>query len=194
MSGHRAEINVWDPLVRVFHWSLVVGFFTAYLSGEDWLTAHVYAGYLVAGLIAWRLLWGFVGTRYARFSDFVRPPGEVMTYLRDLLHGRARRYLGHNPAGGAMIVMLLAGLVILSLTGLALFGAHDQAGPLAALMAGTPEALEELLEETHEFFANLTLLLVAVHIGGVIGESLRHRENLVRAMISGRKHDLGESS
>ncbi len=185
--NEAGEIRVWDPLVRVFHWLLVAGFFIAYLSGDEWMTLHVYAGYLVAGLVAFRLLWGVVGTRYARFTDFVKPPREVVAYLRDMLRGRERRYIGHNPAGGLMIVALLLSLIGISLTGLALYGAHDEAGPLAGLMAGSGEFWEEALEEVHEFLANLTLLLVAVHVAGVIFESLRHGENLVRAMLTGRK-------
>ena len=184
---HDDEIKVWDPLVRLFHWLLVAGFFIAYLSGDEWLTVHVWAGYLVAGLILFRLLWGFVGPRHARFSDFVVAPAQVRAYLTDMLKGRERRYLGHNPAGGLMIVALLLGLAAISLTGLALYGVEDQAGPLAGLMAGSGEFTEDVLEELHEFFANLTLLLVAIHVAGVVWESLRHGENLVRAMITGRK-------
>ncbi len=184
---HDDEIKVWDPLVRLFHWLLVAGFFTAWLSGDDWLTVHVWAGYLVAGLILFRLLWGFVGPRHARFSDFVVPPAQVRAYLADMLKGRERRYLGHNPAGGLMIVALLLGLAAISLTGLALYGVEEQAGPLAGLMAGSGGFVEDVLEELHEFFANLTLLLVAIHVAGVLWESLRHGENLVRAMITGRK-------
>ena len=100
-------IKVWDPLVRVFHWSLAAGFFTAYLTADEWRKLHVYAGYLIAGLVAFRVVWGLVGSRHARFTDFVAGPKAVGRYLLQLLQGRSPRYLGHNPAGGAMVVALL---------------------------------------------------------------------------------------
>src|SRR5512140_848312 len=106
-----ATIKVWDPLVRVFHWSLATLFLTAYLTGEDAGQMHIAAGYAIAGLIALRIVWGFVGPRHARFSNFVRPPQEVLAYLRDVAQLRAPRYLGHNPAGSAMIIALLVMLV-----------------------------------------------------------------------------------
>ena len=179
-------VLVWDPLVRLFHWSLVAGFAVAYLSGDEWLSPHVWSGYLVGVLVLFRLLWGVVGSRHARFSDFVRGPAKVRDYLRGLLHGEAPRYLGHNPAGGAMIVLLLLGLVATTLSGLALYGAADQAGPLAGLVP-TGHDWHEALEEVHEVAANLTVALVVVHILGVIVSSRLHGENLVRAMINGRK-------
>ena len=101
------EVKVWDPLVRVFHWTLVIGFFTAYFTEgeEETLFLHTWAGYTVAGLVLVRLLWGFIGTRHARFSDFVRRPTVVKDYLSDVLRLKPQRYLGHNPAGGLMIVL-----------------------------------------------------------------------------------------
>ena len=176
------ETKVWDPLVRLFHWSLVVCFCLAFLTEDELQTLHVYAGYLIMGLLALRLIWGFVGTRHARFSDFIRPPSEVVSYLKDMGHNRAPRHLGHNPAGGAMIVALLISLLLTTLTGVGVYGVEG-AGPTTGWFTGPGEALEEI----HEFLANFTLLLVVVHVTGVILGSLMHRENLVRAMISGRK-------
>lgn len=95
------RIRVWDPLVRIFHWALVGGFATAFIVEDGLLGVHVWAGYLVLSLIAVRLIWGLIGTRHARFSDFVRKPSDVLAYVRDALRLRAPRYLGHNPAGGA---------------------------------------------------------------------------------------------
>ncbi|BAN69279.1 cytochrome b/b6 domain-containing protein [endosymbiont of unidentified scaly snail isolate Monju] len=180
-------IKVWDPLVRIFHWSLVAGFFVAYLTEDDFMTLHVWAGYLVGGLVAFRIVWGFIGSKHARFSDFVRPPGEVIAYLKAELAGRARRYLGHNPAGGAMVVALLLSLVLTVVTGLIIYGGDECAGPLASYLCGTGEAFDELGEEVHEFFANLTLLLVVLHVVGVVLSSRLHGENLVHAMLTGRK-------
>ncbi|MDG4548949.1 MAG: cytochrome b/b6 domain-containing protein [Candidatus Contendobacter sp.] len=194
------EITVWDPLVRLFHWTLVIAFTLAYLSqGEpfeelqdrldgEWLQAiHVWAGYTIAGLLLFRLFWGFAGPCHARFADFVRGPRATLRYVREVLTLRAPRYLGHNPAGGAMIVTLLLSLTVTAVAGLVLYGADKGLGPLAGLLADSGEATIHSIEEVHEFFANLTLLLVVGHLVGVIWESLLHRENLAHAMITGRK-------
>lgn len=181
------QIKVWDPAVRVFHWALVLAFTTAYLSGEDWLTVHVYAGYTALGLIAFRLLWGLIGTRHARFTDFVASPRAALAYARDAVLLRARRYVGHNPAGGLMILVVLASLLLTVLSGLAVYAADQQAGPLVGALGGAGERWKHTLEEAHEFLANFTLVLVFVHVAGVVFESLAHGENLVRAMFTGRK-------
>lgn len=185
-------VKVWDPLVRVFHWSLVAAFALAYVTEDDWLGVHTVAGYTVLGLVGFRLLWGLVGTRYARFSSFVRGPRVVGAYLRDMLRGRERRHLGHNPAGAAMILALLAGLLLTGITGLAVYGIEPGAGPLAGWLAGAGHGWEEFFEETHEFFANATLALVGLHVAGVLLSGWRHGENLVRAMVTGRKKASSE--
>ncbi|HEY9198979.1 MAG TPA: cytochrome b/b6 domain-containing protein [Gammaproteobacteria bacterium] len=185
------EVKVWDPLVRVFHWTLVAAFFTAYFTeGEDeTLTLHTWAGYIVLGLILVRLLWGFIGTRHARFSDFVYRPAAVKDYVVSVLKLSPRRYLGHNPAGGLMIVALIVSLFMTTFFGMALYAAGEQAGPLAGWLGTLGESWEDVFEEVHEFFANFTLFLVVVHVAGVVVESLLHRENLVRAMFTGRKRE-----
>ncbi len=194
------EVPVWDPLVRLFHWTLFISFCAAWftegelfeglqdrLNGEWLQLVHIWAGYTIAGLLVFRVLWGFVGPRYARFSDFVYRPGIVLAYVRDVLTLRARRTLGHNPAGGAMIVALLLGLTATVVTGLALYGADKGLGPLAAMLAESSDAVIDTIKEAHEVATNFTLLLVAGHLLGVVWETLLHRENLVRAMITGRK-------
>ena len=186
----QKQVRVWDIFVRLFHWGLVAGFTIAYLTEEELLSLHVAAGYAVAGLVALRLLWGFIGTRHARFSDFVYRPAQVRAFLRDTLRLRARRYIGHNPAGGAMILLMLASLALTSISGMALYGMGESAGPLA--MLGTSwSGLTEPVEEMHEFFANFTLLMVLIHVAGVLVESLIHRENLVKAMLTGLKRAPG---
>lgn len=187
--SHAQEIKVWDPLVRIFHWTLVAAFAIAFITeGEDsTLYLHSWAGYTVLGLVLFRLVWGLIGTRHARFTDFVRSPVEALTYGKDALLGRARRYIGHNPAGGLMIVLLLFSLLMTGVMGVALLGIEEQAGPMAGMMAGVGHDTGEVIEEVHEFFANATLFLVVIHVLGVLVESLLHRENLVRSMFNGRK-------
>ena len=181
------QVKVWDPLVRIFHWSLVIAFFTAYFTEDDLLQVHVWAGYTVLALVLWRLVWGVIGTRHARFADFIVRPAAVIGYLKDVVALRAKRYIGHNPAGAAMIIALLVSLLLASLSGLAVYGADQGAGPLAAWMSGMGEWGEDALEEIHEFFANLTLILVIAHVAGVAVSSLLHHENLPRAMVTGYK-------
>ena len=182
----KKQIKVWDPLIRIFHWTLVGAFAIAFVTEDEWLIPHVYAGYTVIALLAIRLFWGFIGTRYARFSDFVRPPREAMNYLKGMLSHRSKRYIGHNPAGGLMILVLLISLLITSLSGLVTYGIEGF-GPLADWLQGLGVWNDETFEEIHEFFANFTLLLVAIHLAGVLVGSLAHGENLVRAMITGVK-------
>jgi cytochrome b len=184
--NQQNEINVWDPLIRLFHWILVAAFVTAFLTEDEWMTLHSYAGYTIAGLLTFRFVWGLIGPRYARFSDFVKSPAVVIDYLKELTRFRAKRYIGHNPAGGAMIVGLLLSLFVTTATGMLAYGATGS-GPLVDLFTTRSSYGSEWLEEIHEFFANFTLLLVAVHLGGVILESLLHKENLVRSMFNGLK-------
>ena len=187
MASGNERVRVWDPLVRLFHWGLVAGFAAAYLSGDDWLRVHVIAGYVVAGLVTFRLVWGFVGSRHARFSDFVRPPATVMAYLKAMVGFRARRHVGHNPAGGAMVVALLLSLAATVVSGMALYGHQEFLGPLAFLTSGLPDSAGGVLKEVHEFFADLSVTLVVLHLAGVVFASIQHRENLVRAMLTGWK-------
>jgi cytochrome b len=168
-----ATIKVWDLFVRVFHWSLATLFVVAYATGDEIERVHIAAGYTIAGLLALRIVWGFVGPRHARFASFVRPPREVLAHLRDLVLLRAPRHLGHNPAGGAMIIALIAMLAATCTTGYMM----------------TTDAFwgASWVEDVHETLANTTLGLVAFHVLGVLIASFAHRENLVKAMITGRK-------
>ena len=200
-------VKVWDPLVRIFHWSLVVFFFTAYASAEEAEGLHVFAGYVVLALVLFRIIWGFVGTKHARFTDFVYGPAAIARYLKGLFTGRPAHYLGHNPAGGVMVIALLVFLLLTCWSGLETYGAEGH-GPLAGGGASiasvahadgddddderyehrpAAEGDEEFWEEVHEFFAGFTLFLVIVHILGAIVSSVLHRENLIMAMVTGRK-------
>ncbi len=193
------EVKVWDRFVRVGHWLLAGGFLVAYFTEDDFLTVHVWAGYLVGTIVCLRIIWGFVGSRHARFRDFLYSPRQAFTYLRDTLRGRAKRYLGHSPAGAVMVYALLVAVLATTGSGLMVYAYDKHAGPLADAVAQqyagmtkkerhqASEAAEDFWEETHEVLANLTLFLVVLHIAGVAFSSLAHRENLVRAMITGRK-------
>ncbi len=179
------QIKVWDTGVRLFHWSLAGAFFIAYISEDDWPLTHLYSGYLIGILLLFRLIWGFSGSRHARFRDFVYTPSTIIGYLKQAIRLRAPRHLGHNPAGGAMVLLLIAVLSITVISGIALYGIVDFSGPLAGLMRG--EQAADVVEAIHETGANLTLLLIAVHLLGVAHSSIEHHENLVKSMITGLK-------
>lgn len=168
-----ATVKVWDPFVRFFHWSLVTLFVIAYATGDEIEKVHIAAGYAIAGLLALRIVWGFIGPRHARFADFVKSPREALSYLRDTLLFRARRYIGHNPAGGLMVIALIVMLAATSLSGY--------------LMTTNAYWGSKAMEEIHEALANATVALVALHVLGVLLASFTHRENLVKAMVTGRK-------
>ena len=195
------RIKVWDIAVRIFHWSLVVLYVVSYLTGEDESALHNYAGYGVLGLIVFRMVWGVVGTRHARFTDFIYGPGKTLAYAKALLSRQPAHYLGHNPLGGWMVVALLVTLFITCWSGMEYIGSKGE-GPLAAdtgmvisvALANDDEDEDEeheegdeFWEEVHEVFANLTLLLVILHIAGVLAASLVHRENLAKSMVNGYK-------
>ncbi|MFZ3034723.1 MAG: cytochrome b/b6 domain-containing protein [Parvibaculum sp.] len=205
-TGPSSKVRVWDPLVRVFHWGLVAAFATAWLTADELQPVHEIAGYTVAGLVVFRLGWGLVGSRYARFAQFLKGPGETLAYLGDMTRGRERRYLGHNPAGAAMIVALLVTLSGTAFTGWLM---EDEARvamlpSIPAIVApawadddgdarvyGERGEVEGPLKEVHETLANLMLLLAALHVGGVVLASFRHHENLARAMVTGDKRGPG---
>lgn len=203
------EIKVWDIATRTFHWSLVLCFFTAYITGEDDSLLHIYSGYIIIGLLGFRLVWGIIGPKYIRFTQFVYGIKPTLAYLKSLLLRRPLYYLGHNPLGGWMIVLLLVTLSLTSWTGLELY-AQEGKGPLASAvnnliapvtaddrqdteaaeekrLARENERGKEWLEDLHEGLASFTLLLVFLHIGGVFLSSWIHKENLARAMLTGNK-------
>jgi cytochrome b len=210
-------VRVWSPVIRIGHWTLVAAFAIAYLTEDDQLTVHTWAGYVAAAAVLVRLLWGIFGPEQDRLSHFLRPPGEVLRYLGDALRLRSKRYLSHSPAGAVMGLALLAAMAATAGTGMVVLAQDKNAGPLApwfgtaagqaglSLVApayadsddrdrrrghgfGEGEGHEEsALADVHEFFANLTLVLILLHVTGVALASLSHRENLVRSMITGSK-------
>ena len=210
-------IKVWDIAIRVFHWTLVGCYALAFISSENIPKLHVFFGYSVLFLVLFRILYGFVGKKYARFSDFLYRPAQIADYLKGLLIGRPKHYIGHNPAGGLMIVILLLSLLSLTLSGIKAYGIKGH-GPLAkheiSFMTNAfadsddkedrdkhnshnrrsqknhrteKNEKDEFWEEVHETIAYFTLFLVSIHIMGVLVSSIVHQENLIKAMITGRK-------
>lgn len=172
-DARRRRVTVWDAPVRVFHWVAVLSFFGAWITAESerWRLVHVTLGYTLAGLVAFRLLWGLVGTRHARFANFVRGPKVVGRYLASLVRGRPEHHTGHNPAGAWAIVGLLALAALVTFSGWATYN----------------EVWGGWTEDLHEGAANAMMALVLVHVAGVVVSSWLHRENLVAGMVSGRK-------
>lgn len=213
------QVYVWDRLVRIFHWSLVLLFCLSYLSGEEEHWIHSYSGYAIFTLISLRVVWGFIGSEHARFVDFVYSPHIVARYLVSLASGSPKRYLGHNPAGGLMVITLLLALFATTLSGMKLYAVEEGKGPFAGEITVGHRAYassgdhdddddygdgkyknrvyeskehdnedeEEFWEEVHETSVNALLFLIATHIAGVLFSSWRHKENLVKAMITGNK-------
>jgi cytochrome b len=172
-DANSRRILVWDAPTRVFHWLMVLSFFGAYLSAESerWRLIHVTLGYTMAALVGFRVVWGLLGTRYARFAEFVRSPAAALRYLTGLARGRPQHYVGHNPAGAFAIIAMLLLACAVTVTGWAAY--NDIGG--------------DWFEELHEGTANMMLALVGIHVLAVVISSWLHHENLVRAMISGYK-------
>jgi len=190
MAGlNSAKIRVWDLPVRLFHWALVILMAVSYVTGRaggDWMKFHFWSGYAILTLILFRIAWGFVGSTTARFSDFVKGPAAIVTHLRELL-GRTGPYdAGHNPMGGAMVVVLL--FAVLAQAGTGLFSADTDTGlvtgPLATRIA---DAMVDKLTAFHHYWVNVLLVLVAAHVAAVLVYLVWKRHNLVRAMITGAK-------
>ena len=207
-------IKVWDIFVRFFHWSLVISIIVQVATAEDAKRVHALVGYFIVTLLVLRIIWGFIGSKHARFKDFIYAPAEIIGYLKDLFRGRPRHYIGHNPAGGAMVVFLLFVLGLTTLTGLLTYGAEGK-GPLALKTDGlvrtswaddesggsddnrsSPPVVEDghtnregghFWKEIHETLVGFLLFLAGLHVCGVLGSSYVHKENLILAMITGRK-------
>jgi cytochrome b len=167
------RIKVWSRAIRLFHWGLVASFATAWLTGDEVMSIHEWAGYAAAALIAFRVALGLFGSGYARFGQFLHGPAVTMDYAADVAFNREARHLGHNPLGGLMVVALMAAMAGLAFTG----------------WLQTTDAYwgVEWVEDAHEIIANTMLGMIALHVAGVLLASFRHEENLVLAMITGRK-------
>ena len=210
---NNQQIKVWDISIRIFHWSLLLFFFIAYISGEEEDLIHIYSGYIICGLLVYRFIWGFIGTKHARFRDFIFGPKIVAEYTRSLFTKNPKHYLGHNPLGGWMVIALLLSLTGVSWTGLELYATEGH-GPLATQQINIISSAladddddddqheneehdrkangEDFWEELHEFFANFTLFLVFFHVAGIFIGTIIHKESLVKAMITGFKTGQGK--
>lgn len=173
INSKKTDILVWDAPVRVFHWLMVFSFAGAYLTAESerWRLIHVTLGYTMGGLVAFRIIWGLVGTRYARFSSFVRGFASVRRYVQSLIAGKPEHHVGHNPAGAVAIVLLLLSSIVIVATG---WGVYNDTGG-------------KMIEVLHEAFSNLMLFIVIIHVAGVVVSSWLHHENLMRSMLTGHK-------
>jgi len=186
-SQNLQTVPVWDLPTRLFHWTLVALRIAQWLTAEfgsamDW---HVWGGYAILALVVFRLIWGFVGSDTARFSDFVQGPSAALEYVKALLRGETPLYLGHNPMGGWSIVAMLILLSIQAGTGLF---ANDDIMTEGPLYAWVSKGTSDWLTTIHKFNFNLLLLVIAVHISAVLFYLFVKRENLIHPMLSGRKH------
>jgi cytochrome b len=193
------EVTVWDPFIRIAHWLLAAAVLYNWVTDEPlWL--HNWIGYLAAVLVVARVIWGFVGPENARFVGFVRGPRLIFDYLAGLVRLSSKRYLGHSPAGGAMIVALLCMIAATTATGIITLAADRGTGPLSGVVVKVerPPRIPGqrrpplFMKEVHEILANVTFGLVLLHVAGVFLASFAHRENLVTAMITGRKRSLDQ--
>jgi cytochrome b len=183
-----AKVKVWDRFLRFFHWTLVLCFATAFISGEaNASTLHVLVGYVLCVLLAARVYWGFKGSEYARFRAFIYPVSEALEYLRSMLKGNPKHYYGHNPAGALMVFTMFGLLAVIFISGLLTLGTIDFEGPLVFLANRVSDEASYVFRHLHEFLPPVALGLVLLHLLGVLVGSIQHKENLVRAMLTGKK-------
>jgi len=172
----NSKILVWDVPTRVFHWSLVICFLGALLTkdSERWRLLHVNFGYTMMGLVCWRLIWGVFGSRYAKFSEFIKPPSEIKAYIQSLLTNNPKHYVGHNPVGAIAIVLVLALVLLLTISGYLSY--NDLGG--------------EWPERLHDEVSDLLVLVCFIHFCGVVASSYLHKESLIKSMLTGMKDGL----
>ena len=202
--------KVWDIFVRTFHWTLVGTMIGLYLSGDDFKSVHIILGYFVIFLVLLRIIWGFIGTKHARFHDFLYRPGKIYHYLKSLINGKPIHYLGHNPAAGLMVIVMLFSLLLAAFTGLKALGSegkglltnagisifqfayadedeHDDDDQKHKSGDHRKKQKEEFWEEIHESMSRFMIFLIIIHLVGVVVSSWIYKENLILAMINGRK-------
>jgi cytochrome b len=190
MSNNSVQsVKVWDGFVRFFHWSLLATFVLAYVSVNTGMQeTHAIIGYGLAALLIARIIWGIIGSTYARFSNFIFTPKTVISYLKSIVKGHPARYIGHNPAGGAMVIAIVTVLCVTIVTGFVDLAVIEFEGPLVGLLSGMSDETAYAFRAVHNMMVNILLGLIALHILGVLLASIQHRESLVRAMLTGKKH------
>ena len=178
--NNKQSILVWDVPTRVFHWLLVICFAGAWLSSESerLQMIHYAFGYSAIALVLFRLVWGLIGTKYARFTQFIKGPKQILSHFKDALSGNRHAIVGHNPAGGLVMVALMLIILLIGLTG----------------YLSVKEYLGDFMSEAHEAIASLALALVIIHVAAAVIMSLLQKENLVRAMVNGKKQGLPEQA
>lgn len=188
MNMSDESVKVWDVPVRLFHWTLVLSFTAAYLTAEFHVGfLHTLIGYFLCVLVLARVFWGFAGNRYARFSSFIFSPQETLAYLRSLRQGSPKHYFGHNPAGALMVFALLGVLALIFLSGLTTLAVIDFEGPLLFLIDYFDDDASYVARHLHGWLVDAALILIPLHLIGVAAGSIQHKENLVRAMVTGKK-------
>ncbi len=188
MEKDIEQVKVWDVPVRLFHWSLVLGFVLAYLTAEAGiLDVHVLIGYFLIALLLFRVFWGFAGNQYARFKSFIFSPQETVAYVRSLRSGHPVHYYGHNPAGALMVFGLLALLAAIFMSGMVTLAVIDYEGPLLFLANQVSDDTSYFFRHAHDFFVDVALVLIPLHLLGVVAGTIQHKESLVKAMLTGMK-------
>lgn len=190
-----AQVKVWDLPLRLFHWSLVLSFALAYVLAEfHIMDLHVLVAYFLSALVLFRLVWGFAGSRYARFKSFLFPPHETLAYVKAMRGGNPAHYYGHNPAGALMVFAMLGLLLLSFVTGLVTLAAINYDGPLLFFANRVSDETSYFFRHAHSLVVHAALLLVPLHLLGVLSGSLQHKENLVRAMLTGMKKTVSPDS
>jgi len=188
--SEKEIVNVWDVPTRLFHWTLVLSFTSAYLTANFHLGfLHTYIGYFLCLLLLARLIWGFTGNQYARFKSFLFSPQETLAYLRSLAQNNPKHYFGHNPAGALMVFGVLALLLMIVLTGLVTLAVIDFEGPFLFLIDYVDDDTSYAVRHLHGWLIDIALVIIPLHLLGVALGSIQHKENLVRAMITGKKEN-----
>jgi cytochrome b len=195
MEQNNKLIKIWDAPVRLFHWSLVLGFVLAYISAEvGILDAHVLIGYFLIALLVFRVLWGFIGTQYSLFRSFLFSPSETMAYVKSIRSSQPAHYYGHNPAGALMVFGLLVLLAAIFMSGLLTLATVDYEGPLLFLANQVSDDCSYFFRHAHDFFVDVALLAIPLHLLGVLAGSIQHKENLAKAMVTGMKKVAPDST
>lgn len=197
MKSSAAVVKVWDLPVRLFHWTLVLSFALAYFTAEFHIGfLHTPIGYFLSLLLVARVFWGFAGNQYARFRSFIFSPAETVEYLRSMAQNNPRHYFGHNPAGALMVFALLGLLTLIFLTGLVTLAVIDFEGPFLFLTDYIDDETSYAVRHLHGWLINVALVMIPLHLLGVVAGSVQHKENLVRAMVTGKKPKVssGEST